>query len=483
MSKADEILERQRSILEAIRSGENCTKDALMQRFGKNGKPLSLRSLNSDIEALRKQGFAISSKKGKFILSDGAAPASDSSAAENSGTKNASSSAAESISNLGAPNGNAASSQSPAKKAVGRPEETVFEHAGRKTLRDLFLLHLAGSRSDSATEQDILADYTRHKDQDSFRISATNLGEELHENRKAYLTYAEKPEVMEALDRLSETGMLLRDGDTYTLTSSAPRRMNLTEDETLRLLQRIHSLGGAYSFSDELKDIADRLSLAFYREADETGKEFRTVGFRRIRMPQLEQDLEKLRGIPFSTRLLSVTYQTGEFTRTFSFLTGLFFYAADKRRLYLIGKEPGKEYDTTLICSRILDIRAMDEENTLFQNPYYMRMYDEMFSVSTEPAEKVSVEFERVFNVEEKLERLRRTRRYAKVTRTDSAILYEDTVRGMADFFKYLRSFGKSVKILGPASLQKLALDSAERILTRYGETIDQNDEAKKEVL
>ncbi|GEM_PF-4514727 len=432
MSKAEEILERQKQILEAIRSGEDCSKEGLMKRFGKNGKPLSLRSLNSDIEALKKQGFSINSKKGVFMITEEAA----------------------------------AVNEAPAPAA-----EDVFEHSGRKTLRDLYLLHLVQHRGDKAGIDQLVADYTRHKDQDSIRISATNLGAELHESTKAALSYTEKPEVLDSLDRLAQNGMLIREDETFTLTSAAPRRLSLTEDETLRLLQRIHFFGGAYSFSDELKSIADRLSLAFYREVDSSAGEFRTVGFRRIRMPEFEKNMEKLRGIPFSTRSLRITYQSGDIERTFSFLTGLFFYAADKRRLYLIGKEPGKEYDTTLVCSRIVKITPEDAENPLFQNRYYRKMYDEMFSVSTEPAEKVKVEFERVFNVEEKLNRLLRTRPCARITRKEDTILYEDTIRGMTDFFKYLRGFGRSVRILEPASLRELALQSAERILERYTET------------
>ena len=50
----------------------------------------------------------------------------------------------------------------------------------------------------------------------------------------------------------------------------------------------------------------------------------------------------------------------------------------------------------------------------------------------------------------------------------DETFVYEDDLRGMSDFAKYLRRFGRSVKVLEPESLRKMMLDDVERLEEVY---------------
>ena len=57
----------------------------------------------------------------------------------------------------------------------------------------------------------------------------------------------------------------------------------------------------------------------------------------------------------------------------------------------------------------------------------------------------------------------------AKIYQKDSeTIIYEDNIRGMSDFAKYLRRFGRSVKVLEPESLRKMMLDDVARLEEMY---------------
>lgn len=268
---------------------------------------------------------------------------------------------------------------------------------------------------------------------------------------------------------------------TYRLTKDAPIYIQLREDTAMDIRDLIDSVGDSYPLSQVLKQVEDKLILSILsRDTEEENldepygaiKEKGSIiyGRRYNKNPGIMQFLRKMNHVHYETNPVRIVYQE-KTKRTFSFLTGLFFYASDKDRLYLIGRdEAAPDQDVILNTDRILEIEDIPGQNPLFQNDYYMQIFEEMFSVSVEEPVYVKVEFDDLFNIYRKIGTLQSFRPNSKISRPRKGIiLYEDDLRGIEDFAKYLRSYGRAVKVLEPEQLRNRMRRTAELMAQRYG--------------
>ena len=268
----------------------------------------------------------------------------------------------------------------------------------------------------------------------------------------------------------------------YRTTKRSPVLLTLDWDTAQDILSEIRAFGNTYALKDRLKSIEYKLSVALYGEADVSQEEsFVTYGNRINRNERVEKQLNKLRDIPFERYAIRVAYRD----MSLLYKVGILVYIADKDELYMMGKyvdenrtgdgaedgiETITEVEKTLKVERISDIQLTDIENDLYLSDYYMDLYEEMFSVSFEPVEHVVIEFDIFSNVPKKMERLASTRRNAiiKYDHENKIGIYEDDVRGLADFSKYLRRYGRSVRVLAPDSLKEIMKQSVDRLEERY---------------
>ena len=113
-----------------------------------------------------------------------------------------------------------------------------------------------------------------------------------------------------------------------------------------------------------------------------------------------------------------------------------------------------------------------------------MSMYEEMFSTSFEPKKlHVKVLFQDFGNIKEQLTVLHNKRKFSKLYEIEPlsddishCIVYEDDLRGLSTFSRFLRSFGSSALVLEPPSLRDLMIQSNQKILKNYEGIIDENE-------
>lgn len=106
-----------------------------------------------------------------------------------------------------------------------------------------------------------------------------------------------------------------------------------------------------------------------------------------------------------------------------------------------------------------------------------------MFSASFEPEKThVKVIFQDFGNIKERLSALHNKRKFSKLydisplsEEIPHSIMYEDDLRGVSAFSRYLRSFGSSALVLEPSSLQALMIQSNQIILKNYEVMTDEN--------
>ena len=144
--------------------------------------------------------------------------------------------------------------------------------------------------------------------------------------------------------------------------------------------------------------------------------------------------------------------------------------------LYLIGKNEGAGFDYILNVMKIKNISiARGIKNDIFEPPRYLRMAEEMFQISVDPLVHVKVEFQDFGNIGLKLENLLRKRKNAKLYsctdgKFEKGYIYEDDIRGLNDFARFLRKFGSSVYVREPEELRKTMVFSLNRTLEKYRE-------------
>lgn len=269
----------------------------------------------------------------------------------------------------------------------------------------------------------------------------------------------------------------------YSLTKEAPTYLRLREETAMDIRELIESFRESYPFSKTLKSVEKKLFLSLIsRETEEnddiekevsqfisSSKPRMIFSGREVRDQEIQKTAERLSHIPFERFPVRIVYEDAD-SRPFVFMTGLYLYSSDKDRLYLIGRKRGNTTDSILNAEKIISISVAEGKNTLYRNAYYLTLFDEMFSISIEPLTHVKVQFDNVFNIYQKLGTLQSFRKNSKVSKSaDGKIIYEDDLRGLEDFAKYLRRYGRSVQVLEPAELKARMELTVIRMKERYG--------------
>lgn len=192
---------------------------------------------------------------------------------------------------------------------------------------------------------------------------------------------------------------------------------------------------------------------------------------------------DRFRQLPYAAHALSILYQTNRGSeKTCHFFTGMFIYSVETNRIYLVGKDQ-EGLQTIIGLDRIhLDgITVLPDRNYVYDAPEYRSMFDEMFHLSTEDPVRVSVRFQNFPSVADKIRRLCTIRPDASLTlvNDEKELLYQDTIRGLDNFARYLRSFGRSVIVDGPAELKEKILFTSRRVLSIYESLPDAEEGAE----
>ena len=131
----------------------------------------------------------------------------------------------------------------------------------------------------------------------------------------------------------------------------------------------------------------------------------------------------------------------------------------------------------TLRLDRICSACGEAKKNDQYRSPEFMTLYETMFSTAYDPETyHVKVLFEDFGNISERLDVLHKKRIHSKLYRTDyispdipHTIVYEDDLRGLYDFARFLRGFGKCAIVLEPDILRDIMMDSYKKVIKNYG--------------
>ena len=224
------------------------------------------------------------------------------------------------------------------------------------------------------------------------------------------------------------------------------------------------------SFPDPLKAFCDKL-YSLYDWAPENSR-IRLFGkSNQIDDDQLEH-IQLLIKYPYMSRQLIINYKG----QSKEIQTGLVFYSTETGSFYMLCRNPSSRKIDQLRLDQIVSIETTDKENDFYNCPEIRKIYDEVFSVSySKTIYHVEVLFQDFGNIKERIERLSSKRAASKVSILDQpidgiphTILFQDDIRGLSDFARFLRSFGSSVLVLKPKALQNMMVDTCNLVLSNY---------------
>lgn len=265
----------------------------------------------------------------------------------------------------------------------------------------------------------------------------------------------------------------------YLTGKNIPCQLMVDYNRLYDIRDKISSVSKGSLYYDQLKKIYFKISilLGCFDENMPYYDNYIIYGKKTGGLAAVAKGLEKISKYDYRNKILKISCISQNNGRSTSiFATGKVVYNTEKDILYLIGKEYQNKKDNNkfhykiIKVSNIDNVEETDRINDCYNDIYFKRQIDYMFSISVEEPVDVKVEFERVANVRKKVENLARSRKYAKTELFEDKIIYTDKISGLSDFIMYLRRFGKSVNVVEPEVLKSRLKFSVNNSLKRYGE-------------
>lgn len=186
---------------------------------------------------------------------------------------------------------------------------------------------------------------------------------------------------------------------------------------------------------------------------------------------------------PYKTKTLDIDYSARNGAMELTISSGLLFYSVETNCFYLLCINMENKSIMQLRLDRITAIQDGKSKNKKYRAYEFLNIYEEMFSAAFEPEKThVKVLFQDFGNIRERLSALHSKRKFSKLydisplsLELPHSIVYEDDLRGVSAFSRFLRSFGSSALVLEPPILQDLMINSNQLILNNYEVTIDEN--------
>lgn len=267
----------------------------------------------------------------------------------------------------------------------------------------------------------------------------------------------------------------------YSISEKSPAVLFESEDELFDFMTFYDTFKNSLSNTKPLESLYKK-STSIY---DWTSYDASTQIYgksNRIDRKQLKH-LNNFVKYPYKTKTLKINYLSHDGAMEITISSGLLFYSVETNCFYLLCTNMITKSILQLRLDRIDAIKEGTEKNKRYRSSEFLNMYEEMFSAAFEPEKShVKILFQDFGNIRERLSALHNKRKFSKLydisplsEEIPHSIVYEDDIRGVSAFSRFLRSFGSSALVLKPSSLQDLMINSNQLILKNYEVTTDEN--------
>lgn len=268
----------------------------------------------------------------------------------------------------------------------------------------------------------------------------------------------------------------------YSISEKAPAILFESEDEIYDFMTFYDSFKASLSNTEPLESLYKKCSLIYDWESYDTATQIYGKS-NHINKDQLKH-LHSFVKYPYKTKTLELNYLARNGAMDITISSGLLFYSVETNCFYLLCTNMDNKATMQLRLDRIVTIKEGKEKNKSYRSSFFINIYDEMFSASFEPDKShVKVLFQDFGNIKEQLTALHNKRKFSKLyeiaplsDEIPHRLVYEDDLRGLSAFSRFLRSFGSSAIVLEPDNLRELMIHSNEKILKNYEGIFDENE-------
>ena len=261
---------------------------------------------------------------------------------------------------------------------------------------------------------------------------------------------------------------------TYQLTATAPYILTLSEDSLYQFCLQHEGHASSTTSLAPVKHTVDKIrTLIGYDESTQDQHQFGKQN--QINQEQIDS-FNTFIAYPYKTNQLEIHSVVNQIEHSSIFSVALLFYSVETSAFYAFGMDHTTGKKAAYRLDFIHSISATDRKNMIFHADDYYEEYEEMFSTSYTPEKyHVKVLYDDYGNVNQRFQSLHKTRRDSTIRLIENkpegcnySYVYEDDLRGLTDFARFLRSFGYSVMAVKPAELTDTMKRTYNLILENY---------------
>ena len=260
----------------------------------------------------------------------------------------------------------------------------------------------------------------------------------------------------------------------YELSDSCPCILFESEDTLNDFLSFFDNFNNHFTANISLKHVYDKARFIYDWESFDSTS--RTYGRSNIVDPLQLKFLNSFLTQPYKKKVLHIDYSGSNGQIHLEIKTGLLFYSTETCCFYNLCYNTTANMVAQLRLDRITKIESTEIANDYYRCAKIEEIYSEMFSSSYDAdCTHVKVLFQDFGNISERLNSLHNNRVNSRLYKIDQPIngiphsyVYEDNIRGISSFARYLRSFGNSALVLEPPFLQEQMIASVNKVLENY---------------
>lgn len=260
----------------------------------------------------------------------------------------------------------------------------------------------------------------------------------------------------------------------YELTSKAPYILSISEDSLIEFCQKYEDHLSTTSELLPIKHVYKKVQQLI--EWDGFTYEQRKFGkINEITNAQIDKFNEFV-SHPYKTNALILHSNFKNVKHEELTSVGILFYSVETSAFYILGLNHSTNHYEVKRLDYIDSISDTELANTVFHSDECYQMFDEMFAAGFDPqVYHVKVLLRDFGNVTTRFKSLNSIRKESTLHLIDSPpsdclykYVYEDNIRGLSDFARFLRSFGYSVLALEPMELKQQMIGTYNRIIEKY---------------
>lgn len=291
--------------------------------------------------------------------------------------------------------------------------------------------------------------------------------------QKGYLSVRGGEDKNEIFDQPTSAGSRY-----YQLTESAPVITVIDEEALEEFNEYYYDRGYESELRDVLTGINEKATAVSPTLYTGNSGSIRSFGRKNDIPERLTQKLEKILHLDFKKHALDIEYEEKEEIRKYIFNTALIIFNVETNTFYLLGEalDRRKRWGRKFFKLELVREAVVNTEvkNTIYESKKYKELFGKMWSCAPDEPKEIEVLFRNDDEIKGFVKVLAEARKdTAEISLEGKHIRYSDSIIGLHDFLRTVRSLGEAAEIIKPEGSRKHMIEKTKDIINCYKEILD----------